>query len=311
MITTETDKKILFELHKNSRQSDYSIAKTLKLNEKQIQYKRAKMEENRVIKSYYTEVDFQKLGFNLFLIKIKIEDELEKIIDYLKTYQGVLTIATTLAEYCIETKVAFKTIDQISEFENTIRKFSKAVSSIKAYLIKKEDILLKSNFNSTKQETKIHSEKLELLTENQKKVLKEILNDSKKTLIQISKNTGLVPKTVSKIIIDLKKREIINCFRILIDIYHEESTIFITELKNKNDLLKKLEEIKEIDEVTAIREFSLEDTTEVTLECKSIEHFKAVMNKMQRIMKSKIHYNFYPIDELIQINAREKIFDSL
>lgn len=69
------DRRILFELMKNSRRSDRDLAKVLDVSQPTVTRKRASLEKE-LIESYTAIPKWSKLGYNLFvitLVKIKTE----------------------------------------------------------------------------------------------------------------------------------------------------------------------------------------------------------------------------------------------
>ncbi len=57
------DKKILYELDKNARASISDIGRAVRLNKNTVNYKIKRLEEQKVILSYYTVIDNSKLGY--------------------------------------------------------------------------------------------------------------------------------------------------------------------------------------------------------------------------------------------------------
>ena len=57
------DRKILYELDSNARQSNSGIAKKVGLNKNTVNYKINRMTEEGIITGYYTVVDSSRLGY--------------------------------------------------------------------------------------------------------------------------------------------------------------------------------------------------------------------------------------------------------
>jgi Lrp/AsnC family leucine-responsive transcriptional regulator len=68
------DRKIIYELSLNSRQSCSEIAKKVGLSSQSVDYKISRLEKLGVIKGYYTCIDISKIGYSIFKIYIKLQN---------------------------------------------------------------------------------------------------------------------------------------------------------------------------------------------------------------------------------------------
>ena len=65
------DKKILFELDKNSRITTSSIAKQIRKSKQFVDYRIKRLEEEKVILGYTTVIDYSKLGYTSIRVYFK------------------------------------------------------------------------------------------------------------------------------------------------------------------------------------------------------------------------------------------------
>ena len=72
------DRKIIYELSLNARQSTSKIAKKVGLSPQLVEYKIKRLEKLNVIKGYYTCIDISKIGYSIFKIYIKLQNLDEK-----------------------------------------------------------------------------------------------------------------------------------------------------------------------------------------------------------------------------------------
>ena len=70
----EIDKKIMFEIDKNSRRSINEISKILKLKKDTVAYRIKQLEDNKIIQGYYTVIDYSKLGYILLRYYVKFQN---------------------------------------------------------------------------------------------------------------------------------------------------------------------------------------------------------------------------------------------
>ena len=67
------DRKILYELDYNCRQSNTQIGKKVGLKKDVVSYRINKLEKEGIIKNYYTVIDAYKLGYYLFRYYINFQ----------------------------------------------------------------------------------------------------------------------------------------------------------------------------------------------------------------------------------------------
>jgi len=93
------DKKILFELDKNCRQTNAQIAKVVGLSKEGVAYRIDKLEEQGVITQYQAVVNLSKLGVIAFKIYLSFQyltsDKLKSIIEKLKSKKEAKWIVST------------------------------------------------------------------------------------------------------------------------------------------------------------------------------------------------------------------------
>jgi len=81
------DRKLLYELDKNSRQTNSEIGKNIRMNKNTVNYKIKKFEQEQIILSYYTVIDYSKLGYFNFRFYAKFfnttTEKEQEIIDWL------------------------------------------------------------------------------------------------------------------------------------------------------------------------------------------------------------------------------------
>jgi len=68
------DRKILYYLDINSRQSNSDIAKKVGLSKEVVNYRIKRLEKEGIIKGYYTVLDFYKLGYISVRVYLKLID---------------------------------------------------------------------------------------------------------------------------------------------------------------------------------------------------------------------------------------------
>ena len=114
------DRKILYELDLNSRQSFSKIGKKVKLSKEVVNYRIKNLLKNKIIKNFFTILDVTKLGYHSFRIFLKFQNitsiKDEKIIDYLKKQSNVGWIVSVKGNWDVNFVVWHKDIYEFNEF---------------------------------------------------------------------------------------------------------------------------------------------------------------------------------------------------
>ncbi|MBU1199837.1 MAG: Lrp/AsnC family transcriptional regulator [Nanoarchaeota archaeon] len=288
------DKKILFELDKNSRQSNSEIAKKVGLNKNTVNYKINRMTQEGVIKGYYSVIDSSKLGY--FSIRIylkffntKLEDE-KKMIEWLNSQKivGVLAKIETIYDLVLMcwVKNIYEFEDFLQEFKKKFRKhfWQEKVHIFSKVLHFKRKYLLSQKKEYDEEPETIGGKEISDFDELDLKILRLLAKNARMPLIDISSKLKTPERTIAFRIKQLEKKKIIQGYRINLELqkigfeyyklnfilndfskYEElesfckihENVIYIdktleeldfeidVEIKNKQELLKLISEIKE------------------------------------------------------------------
>lgn len=92
------DRRILFELDKNSRQSYSELARSLKQGRDRVEYRVQRMREEKIIRGFTAAVDLYRLGFTIFKTYLRLENNkarVQEFVEYLRNHPRVYWIALT------------------------------------------------------------------------------------------------------------------------------------------------------------------------------------------------------------------------
>src|SRR4030042_5654237 len=96
------DRKILYELDSNCRQSNTQIGKKVGLKKDVVAYRIKRMQDEEVIKNFWTAINTFKLGYQVFRIYINFQyvssHIKEKIIQHFVNYKNVWAVISLKAE---------------------------------------------------------------------------------------------------------------------------------------------------------------------------------------------------------------------
>ena len=245
------DRKILYELDLNCRQSNAQIGKKVGLKRDVVTYRIKKLEENGIIKNYYTEIDTFSLGYNVFRIYINFQyvdsDKKEEIIQYFVNNPNSWVVGTvkSIIDLCVVLWV--KNIFEFYRFwDATLDKyedyFAKYAISIyiQAVVYKKSYLLNEEFVKSDRELFKISCGGVAVeIDETDYLLLNELAVNARGSLIDIANKLGCSSQTVNYKIKKLIKSGVIKAFRINIDLSKLDLQRFKVDFYLKDHKLKK------------------------------------------------------------------------
>lgn len=128
----EKDRKIIFQLQTNCRQTIQEISKKTRLPREVVKYRIKKLEENQVVRKYHALIDYKKLGFNLYvyvgfsLVNTSPSDE-EKFILCLQSQKNISYVAKNSGKWDFSIGVCAK---DYNEFDVVLREIRNKFGSI-------------------------------------------------------------------------------------------------------------------------------------------------------------------------------------
>ncbi len=221
------DRKILYELDKNCRQSCPQIAKKVKLSSEVVNYRIKRFEDEGIITQYQVCIDLSKLGLTQFKILLSFQhlksEDINKIIEEMKKDKKVLWVISCKGDWDLSVAGEVKSLSEVEAFKNNILSLfegyveKKSISICTEAEVYQRDYLLeqKANFDRTKKlVTSSPSEEIEDLD---LKIIKELGKNARSSIVEIAEELGTTPRIVDYKIKSLIKRGIITGFRIAIN----------------------------------------------------------------------------------------------
>jgi len=216
------DKKILFQLDSNARQSSTSIAKKVGLSPEVVNYRIKNFEEEGIIKGYHTLINFPALGYITFRVYIKlmyVTPEIEEqIFTFLTKDKKVLFVLKTEGMYDLSFGVIVKDIYEFSEFyEECKRKFNinikeEVVSLYTSIYHYPRKYLLNDSIRQTKI-IQVHKSPVVKYDSKDLLLLHSLSGHARITLLELSRQLKMPPRTIAFRIKQLIKKEVILGFK--------------------------------------------------------------------------------------------------
>jgi DNA-binding Lrp family transcriptional regulator len=223
------DRRILYELDYNSRESLTQIGKKVGLKKDVVSYRIKKLQEEGVIQCFYTVIDAYKLGYTLFRYYINyqfVNPEIRtKIIEYFKNYKNICTVGDALGKYDLIVVTWVKDINEFYQFwSKALDKFgdffeSKLFSVYIHGVGFRQSYLLLDNY---KIEDRVDHEyfgvgKTVEIDETDYHLLNDIALNARAPLIELAEKFDCSSQTIKYRIKRLKKEGLIQAFRVAVN----------------------------------------------------------------------------------------------
>ena len=314
------DRKILYELDKNSRQSYSSLAKKVGLSQEAVRYRVNSLVGNKAISKFFTVVNVSMLGLTFYKILLKFhninEKKKEDIINYLIKQDFVAWIADTDGAYDLSFVIEVDNLLKAKEFlsvfyqnySNQIHARAFSVNLIGEYLTR-DYLIDKKRIQEIQPSYSAESSKIELDKINLK-IISLLAENSRISAVEIANKFGISADSVLQRIKKLEKLNVLTRYNIVLNHealnqVHYKVFIYLNNIskQKENSLYSYCRAIPQI--VYIINTFGEWDM-EIDLEVGNIREFRKVMmeitSRFSDIIKDYTYlviykvrkYNLYP-----------------
>jgi Lrp/AsnC family transcriptional regulator, regulator for asnA, asnC and gidA len=193
------DKKILYELDLNARQSASSIAKKLKIAKETVNFRIKRLINNNIIKGFYAIIDTSLINRFFFKIFIKFNEinpnRRKEILDFFASHKNMSQVLLLEGNYDVQ-------LFFLAKENNDLMKFMESLNNFCGKELQKKEILIINTMYRFNQKF-LHNEKKNLISqvsnkvsnynidETSLKVLKEISKNSRISILDIAKNLNI------------------------------------------------------------------------------------------------------------------------
>jgi len=304
------DKKLLFELDTNSRQTYKEIAKKIRLSKDSIAYRIKRLQDLGIIKQFQTIINVGKLGLISFRLYLKFEnttpEKEEEIIQFLKKQKIVTWIVSIDGNYDLGMWIVAKSIKEVNNlWTELLNKYNNYFDEKNLTIFTKVSYFPRTYFLDNKlnnQEYIFITEPEEIkLTKKDIDILKLLASDSRMSVVDISQKLKITAKTVVARIKMLEKNKIIIGYRTMFDLEklgYEYYKVHMNLHNTTNEKQKSLRQyIKQHPNIIYDNEVLGGDDIEIEIQVKnSIELrniLKDIKTKYSDIIKNYNHMLFY------------------
>ena len=223
------DRKILYELDLNCRQSNAQIGKKVGLSKQVVDYRIKKMEEEGVIKGYWTNIDAYRFGFQVYryyLILQNASSEIkEQMINHIMKYKNTWVVCLLTGPYDMNPIIWVQSVPEFYRFwDDFNQKYGDYIVEkifsiyLQADVYPLSYLLLDDYKKSDRQKPQsvggkdpIHIDYVDF------QLLNNIAENARISLMELSNKLGYSPQTITYRMKNLMKNGIIQGFHIGID----------------------------------------------------------------------------------------------
>ena len=247
------DRKILYELDLNCRQSNTQIGKKVGLKKDVVSYRIKRMQDEGVIRNFWTAINTFNLGYSVFRIYIALQNvsavKKNEIIQYFVDYKNTWAVISSKGEIdltviiWVQDNFEFyqfwgKTLDLFEEF------FAKKIISLYIQTIDyKKTYLLDQTGSENREHYRIISSTKKVEIDNMDyQLLNELAINARCPFIELAEKFHFSSQSVNYRIQNLMKKDIIKAFRVNIDyakigLQHHKVDIYLKEHKQRNAIV--------------------------------------------------------------------------
>jgi Lrp/AsnC family leucine-responsive transcriptional regulator len=221
------DRKILYELDRDCRQSCNQIGKKVGLSSEVVNYRIKKLEDEKIITHYQVVVDLSKLGIIEFKVALSLQnidsEKLNLILKKVEKIDRVMWVVSCKGNWDMIISGEAESLEEInrvkdevlSTFSGYIRDKSLAIC-FKAEVYNR-DFLIKSKADFDRERILVSNSKKIKLDELDTQILKELSENGRKPIIDMAYKLKESERVINYRIKRLIKEKIITGFRIAID----------------------------------------------------------------------------------------------
>lgn len=221
------DKKIIYELDLNSRQSISTLARKLRIGKNVALYRINNLKKSGIIKKSFAELNSFALGYLTFRIFIKTgnynKNEEENLINFILSNKNITWFSRVIGKWDFDIWYMCKDISEFEDFrKNFLENFNSIIEENEISLLTQiyrypKDFILDRKRERFKTEIfSIKSPRTEI-DEKDGKILRILSNDSSITLVALSKQLKLSINTIKKKLKNLEKTGVIQGYHLFLD----------------------------------------------------------------------------------------------
>jgi Lrp/AsnC family leucine-responsive transcriptional regulator len=221
------DRKILYELDKNCRQSCSQIGKKVGLSNEVVNYRIKRFEKEKIITHYQVVVNLSKLGITEFKVVLSLQhidsEKLETILKKVCQIKKAMWVASCRGNWDMIISGEAESLEEINKVKDKILSaFSgfireKAVAVCFKAEVFNRDFLIKDKTDFDRARVLVNNEPKIKLDGLDLSIIRELAEDGRKSIVDISFKLKESERVINYRIKQLQKKGIITGFRIALN----------------------------------------------------------------------------------------------
>lgn len=214
------DKKILTLLDENARLSNSQIAKKIGLSKPAVEYRLQRFQKNDIIFSYYTVINFTKLGYSQYKIYFKFQDtnleDEQKIIKYWKDDSSSVWVAQIRGRWDLTVSILARSNFEFGRILNMfMNQFSRFILEKDVLLTEYSPIYAREYLAETEPSEFTYGvpSKTYEIDDNDLKILKKLSVNARVNIVDLARDTKLTRDIINYRLKKLAKEKIIVQYR--------------------------------------------------------------------------------------------------
>lgn len=245
------DRKILYHLDLDCRQSNTQIGKKVGLKKDVVSYRIKKMQDEGIINNFFTLIDTFRLGYNVFRVYINFQyvssNIKEEIIKYFVNYKNSWVVATIKGEIDLDVVIWVKDIIEFYQFLDKTLDLYEEYFEKYAISIYTQSAVYKKSFLLSNEKDPLGREMHQMycggkpveIDEIDYKLLNELALNARAPLIELAEKLELSSQSVNYRIKNLVKSGVIGAFRVALDLFKLDLHNYKVDIYLKDHKLKK------------------------------------------------------------------------
>ncbi|MBS3079526.1 Lrp/AsnC family transcriptional regulator [Candidatus Pacearchaeota archaeon] len=249
------DKKILYELDKNSRQTNKQIAKKVGLSKQVVGNRIKRLTNLGIIEYFFVKTNPSLLGYIHIKVYLRFhnltKDKENNLLDNLISQDNIYWLASLRGKYDLVFSIYVKNLSEFSEkFDDLFKKYIDYILDRNVVVLEKAFTYTKSFLIPNKQTEEIvysEGDELEMKLDNLDINLLKIMNkEARLSLVELAGRLKVSADTIKYRLKSLKKRNIITGYGTKIDFGKLKHSYYLIFLKLYNMNLSKYKKIENI-----------------------------------------------------------------
>ena len=235
------DKKLLTALDEDARYTNTQLAKKVGLSKPAVEYRLQRFEKNNIILSHYALIDITRLGYSQYKIYFKFQntspEEEQKITDYWVKNKNSVWVGQIRSRWDLAVSLLAKSNYEFGkELDKFMSKFYNFILEKDVLLTEYSPIYSREYLEKTQKKEFIYGipSKTYNLDEADDKILKELSNNARISIIDLAEKTKLTRDIVSYRIKKLTNEGIIKQYKTYLNLQNLSINHYKVIIRTKN-----------------------------------------------------------------------------